>query len=108
MERKLSAIPNPSALVFLQESRDLISYCALRPGDVTAYGICPGKYSYWHYSEGTPEQYSSTHFGGGNLVFTDGHVEFRKLNRIRSGDFGLMPGNDTQSASSRKCYDPAF
>ena len=108
MERKTSEIPNPSALVFLQESRDLVSYCALRPGDFADWGICPGKYTYWHYNEGTPEQYSSTHLNGGNLVFTDGHVEFRKLDRIISGDFGLIPGTDTHSAPSSKCYDPAF
>ena len=108
MERKLSAIPNPSSLVFLQESRDLVSYCALRPGDFSDYGLCPGQYTYWHYNEGTPEQYSSTHFEGGNLIFTDGHVEFRKLIRITAGDFGLTPGTDNHSASSTKCYDAAF
>ena len=108
MERKLSVIPKPSALVFLQESRDLVSYSALRPGDFADWGICPRKYTYWHYNEGTPEQYSSTHFNGGNLVFTDGHVEFRKLDRIISGHFGLVPGTDDHSAPSSKCYDPAF
>ena len=48
------------------------------------------------------------HHEGSNVLFADGHVEFRKLDRITSGDFGLVPGNDTHSAPSAKCYDPAF
>ena len=108
MERKLSAVPMPSALVFLQESQYLISYNALRPGNFGDYGICPGAYTYWHYNDGTFEEYSSTHSGGGNLIFTDGHVDFRWLKRIKSGDFGLSPGNDTQSVSSSSCYNATF
>jgi prepilin-type N-terminal cleavage/methylation domain-containing protein/prepilin-type processing-associated H-X9-DG protein len=108
MERKLTVIPKPSALVFIQESLFLISYNSLRPGQFDDYGIDVGGYTYWHYNDGTLEEYSSTHFGGGNLTFTDGHVEFRKLNQIKSGDFGLSPATDTQSASSSQRYDPAF
>ena len=108
MERKLTVIPKPSALVFIQESYYLISYNSLRPGQFDDYGICPGGYTYWHYNDGSLEEYSTTHFGGGSLTFTDGHVEFWKTNQIRSGSFGLSPATDTQSASSSQCYEPAF
>lgn len=108
MERKLTVIPNPCSLIFIQESLYLISYNALRPGIFNDAGICPGAYTYWHYSDGTFEEYSSTHFSGGNLIFTDGHVEYWPRMRIRSQDFGLTPGNDNQSAPSTTCYQPAF
>ena len=37
-----------------------------------------------------------------------GHVKYRKLPKITSGDFGLIPANDTQSASSSKNYPASF
>jgi prepilin-type N-terminal cleavage/methylation domain-containing protein len=108
MERKLSDVPMPSAVVFMQESLYLVSYSSLRPGEFgPEYGICPGQYTYWHYNDGTLEEYSTTHFNGGNLIFTDGHVEFRWANNIRSSDFGLS-GNDSNSAPSSRCYNATF
>ncbi len=112
MEKQLSAIKNPSRLIFIQESSVQISFCALRPGDATEFGGPPGTYSYWHdnLSTGNPnkELYSSTHFQGGNLIFCDGHVEFRQRTKLRSGDFGLSPTNDTQSAQSNIPYSASF
>ena len=110
MERKLTDVPKPAALVFLQESQILISYNALRPGDFSSYGYCPGQYTFWRYNDGIQETYSATHAHGGNLIFCDGHVEYRKLNLIRSGDFGLLPGTDTPNVTNAndKCYSPAF
>ena len=109
MEKKLSAIKNPSRLVFIQESSVQISYCALRPGDGPTFGGPAGTYTYWHdnLSTGT-ELYSSTHFQGGNLLFCDGHAEFRKRTKLRSQDFGLNPANDTQSTQSNVPYTASF
>ena len=52
--------------------------------------------------------YSIIHTRGGNLLFTDGHAEYRKASTLRSRDFGLTPGEDTQAADSLKTYHAAF
>ena len=31
------------------------------------------------------------HFGGGNLVYVDGHAKYRPFRLLRSSDFGLAP-----------------
>jgi prepilin-type processing-associated H-X9-DG protein len=54
------------------------------------------------------ELYSVNHFLGGNLLFCDGHAEFRKALKLRSEDFGLNPSNHTQTAQSNLPYTPAF
>ncbi|MEO5802785.1 MAG: prepilin-type N-terminal cleavage/methylation domain-containing protein [Verrucomicrobiota bacterium] len=104
MERKLTDIKSPSQLIIIQESSVQISYCALRP-----FYFGGPTYSYWHdnLSTGT-ELYSTVHFQGGNLIFADGHVESRKAAKLRSGDFGLNPSNDTQTAVSNIPYTSAF
>jgi prepilin-type N-terminal cleavage/methylation domain-containing protein/prepilin-type processing-associated H-X9-DG protein len=109
MEQKMSNVKNPSALIFIQESTVQIAFCALRPGDATDFGGTPGTYTYWHDNLSIgKELYSSTHFLGGNFVFCDGHAEFRQRTKLRSGDFGLNPANDTQSSQSNNSYYPAF
>ncbi len=110
MEKSLSTFKSPSQLIFIQECLVKIAFCALRPADASEFGIPPGNfYTYWHH-ELTPgkELYSSTHFQGGNLLFCDGHAEFRQRLKLRSGDFGLNPANHSQSASSNDIYTPAF
>ncbi|MDB6122891.1 MAG: hypothetical protein JWQ71_1884 [Pedosphaera sp.] len=112
MERKLSDIRNPSALIFIQESTIQISYCALRPGDFSSFGIgAPGQYTYWHFYDDVVkkhETYSISHAEGGNLILSDGHVEYRKAGKLRSGDFGLSPDTDDNTAPSNKLYAPLF
>ena len=109
MEQKISNIKSPSRLIFIQESIVQISFCALRPGDAADFGGTSGTYTYWHdnLSIGR-ELYSTTHFEGGNLVFCDGHVEFRKRTLLRSGDFGLSPANDPQNTQANIPYTPSF
>ena len=70
----------------------------------------PGTYTYWHDSITVgKELYSSTHFQGGNLLFCDGHAEFRQRLKLRSGDFGLKPADDTQITGwSGNSYQSAF
>ena len=109
MEKPLSVAKSPSELIVIQESSVLISYCALRPGDAVDFGGSPGTYSYWHdnLSTGT-ELYSALHSQGGNLIFCDGHVEYRQRIKLRSGDFGLSPSNDTQKTQSNNSYTASF
>jgi prepilin-type processing-associated H-X9-DG protein len=56
------------------------------------------------------ENLSNVHFRGGNLVFADGHAEYRKYKDLRSGHFGLTPDEPyepTRDQSGRD-YDAAF
>ena len=108
MEKTLSDIRAPSQVIFIQECLVKIALCALRP----AYNFSgpPGTYTYWHDSITVgKELYSSTHFQGGNLLFCDGHAEFRQRLKLRSGDFGLKPADDTQITGwSGNSYQSAF
>jgi len=109
MEKSLSAIKAPSQLIFVQESSVQISFCALRPAYAADFGGPPGTYTYWHDNLTIgKELYSSVHFQGGNLLFCDGHSEFRQRTKLRSGDFGLSPANDTQNTQANIPYSPAF
>ena len=42
---------------------------------------------------GQLHRYSVVHEMGGNLVYGDGHVEYKKLKKITSKDFGLKLAN---------------
>jgi len=109
MERSLSEINAPSRLIFIQECLVKIAFCALRPAYAPNFGGPAGTYTYWHDNLTIgKELYSSTHFQGGNFLFCDGHAEFRQRMKLRSGDFGLNPTNDTQNAWSNDIYTPAF
>jgi prepilin-type processing-associated H-X9-DG protein len=70
-------------------------------------------------SPGCVEQYNSSHFEGGNLLFADGHAKFRKFRTIRSGEFGLVPDEpylidlkqaycNSSGSCSGKTYNAAF
>jgi prepilin-type processing-associated H-X9-DG protein len=45
----------------------------------------------WHQVENGKEDSLSAHGEGLNLLFVDGHGEFRNYRDLRSGDFGLFP-----------------
>ena len=100
----------PAALAFLQETCLGIHVCGLRPfrvDDAVEDGLA--RYTWWHDNEpGRGELYSVIHARGGNLIFADGHVEYRKASTLRSGEFGLTPADDSQSALSTKQYQAAF
>lgn len=103
--RQLSSVKNPAGIIFIQESLTKIRFCATRPL------FAGGKYIYWHdnqFASTAEELYSVVHNKGGNLIFCDGHVEFRKGQQLRSKDFGLTPPDDTQATSTSIQYDAAF
>ena len=106
MERTLSDTRSPSQVIFIQECLVKIAFCALRP---MTFPSTPGTFWYWHDNATVgKELYSSTHFQGGNFVYCDGHVEFRQRLKLRSGDFGLTPAEDTQNTIATNPYKPAF
>ena len=54
------------------------------------------------------ELYSIIHTKGGNLLYTDGHAEYKKGAQLRSQDFGLTPEEDTQKTLATKTYKSEF
>lgn len=95
--RKLSRIPNSSEFILAQEANFKYPKTTLVPwknwwGDIV--------YTNWQTPSTDPGtngawmEYSSIHgYGGGmvggNLLFCDGHVEFRSINDVRARDFGF-------------------
>ncbi len=104
--RPLSAIPQPAKTALIREARFQLSAALLRPEFINAGN---GNFSYYifHYSTDSIQNYDNNHRGGGNLIFMDGHGEWRSLTNIRSGDFGLVPSEDDISAPTSKFYQPA-
>jgi prepilin-type processing-associated H-X9-DG protein len=115
MCRKIVDVPSPATIVFLEETDEALNLCGMRPQDIEdVVNGDPSKefYSYWQDHDepgwGPGQYYSHTHNQGGNLIFCDGHAEYRKGALLRSRDFGLLPGNDTQAANPATVYKPAF
>lgn len=103
MELSLASIPRPSDVVIMQETIRLVSFTALRPGIATDFGLCPGGYTFWHVNlkPGT-DWYSDIHNRGGNLVFVDGHAQYRKAKQLRARDFGLTDGSSGKADDDQK------
>ena len=99
--RKMSAVRRPAGVVYLQEYYTYTTTAYLRPMRMSS----GNKFGLWAY-ERSPglQNYTSLHENGGNLLFLDSHVEYRKAKAVRSGDFGLVPDNHTQEAASGQ-YD---
>jgi prepilin-type N-terminal cleavage/methylation domain-containing protein/prepilin-type processing-associated H-X9-DG protein len=87
--RPLSAIPEPAAIVYLQEFSFRTNAARHFPFIMKGRG-----YAQWYW------QTSQNHAAGGNLLFADGHVRWKRQEALRSGDFGLTPPNDAPT------YDP--
>ena len=96
MNRRASSMRNLASIAYMQEIWNTRNGAYLRPFGSGA------TYKWWHYTDpsnetapGTREHYSVTHELGGNLVFGDGHVEYKKLRALSSKDFGLKLANGT-------------
>ncbi|MBI3852342.1 MAG: type II secretion system protein [Verrucomicrobia bacterium] len=107
--RPLSAVPRPATIILMQEAWSLANQLWNQPepndrSDAAFDGRSPTTYQEWQMwaSHDTHESFvsktyrenlSNAHSQGGNLVFIDGHAEYRKYLRLRTGDFGLKPDN---------------
>lgn len=115
MELPSTVVPNPSEIIFMQESLWLVSFTALRPAVGADFGIGnAAQFTYWHDGRSVnKELYSTLHSQGANLTFVDGHTEYRKAAQLRAKHFGLADGpsgkaEDTQKAESTLIYRSAF
>ena len=124
--RPLAAVPRPAAIILMQEAWSLSHNLWNQPepedrSESALEGLTRNTYHEWHMwaSLSTHESFISTylrenlcnvHDEGGNLVFVDGHAEYKKYRRLRSSDFGLLPDElyqPTQGQTDR-VWDPAF
>jgi len=124
--RPLSAIPRPAAIILTQEAWSLSNQLWNQPepgnrSEAALEGRIPTPYHEWHMwasrfvhesfiSTSMREHLSNVHDEGGNLVFVDGHAEYRKYRRLRSGDFGLQPDELYQPtrAQTDRTWMPMF
>ena len=107
--RPLSDVPRPASIILMQEAWSLSHNLWNQPepdnrSDEYLEGNKINLYSEWHMwaststhqsfiSKSYRENLSNAHEEGGNLVFVDGHCEYRKYRKLSSGDFGLLtPG----------------
>ena len=114
MELNLVQVPNPSEIIFIQETIRLVSYTALRPAVAADFGFCAGEYTYWHVNmEPGVDWYSTVHSSGGNFMLADAHAEYRKAATLRARHFGLSDGTsgkaeDDQRVNGMACYRCPF
>jgi prepilin-type N-terminal cleavage/methylation domain-containing protein len=92
LNKGVGKLRNPARTVVIQENYVLMNYIWYEPEGT---GVT---YSQWHTwtassaSEwsGTPrEHYNNLHQDGGNLIFSDGHAEYRKNKNTSSLDWAL-------------------
>ncbi|MDB6020175.1 MAG: prepilin-type N-terminal cleavage/methylation domain [Pedosphaera sp.] len=103
-------IPKPESIIIVQECSVRFNACALRPW-LSPYAGSDGSelYSWWHDNASLGyELYSVAHAIGGNELFADGHIVYRKAASLLSSEFGLSPGDDTQASDAQKVYRNAF
>ena len=112
--RRITAVPDAVGTIMLDESASATNAAMCRPmpsipGDF--YGV---RYHFnydseplvmylnfplWHNVVDGKEDMLDVHRGGLQMLFVDGHGEYRKYRDLRSGDFGLTP-NEPWSASN--------
>ena len=81
--RSLAAIPAPADIIFCHEVRNFFRAAQEKPRMVLSTGL---------YSGFTSMYYDSTHSGGANLLFCDGHAKWQKRSSIKFAQFGAKVG----------------
>ncbi len=124
--RPLSAIPRPAAIILMQEAWSLSHNLWNQPepndrSEEALEGNVPNTYHEWHMWASTADHESfitsyrrenlcNVHNEGGNLIFVDGHAEYKKYRQLRSSDFGLRPDQlyEPTRAQTNMDWDPLF
>ena len=81
--RSIAAISNPADIIFAHEVRNFFRAAQEKPRMVLSTGL---------YTGFTSQYYDSTHSGGANLLFCDGHAKWQKRSAIRFAQFGAKVG----------------
>ena len=109
--RSQAGIQSPSTLIWVHEYAFLSGETFIRPQSDPAAQGAPWNGNYRGWMEAGPFNYDNQHFDGGNLLFNDGHVKFRKQNSISGSEFGLGGPNAAlkgpQAAGLTAPLDPA-
>ena len=124
--RKITAIPRSASIIILQEAWSLSNQLWNQPepvdrSEAALEGQIKNTYREWHMyankavhpsylSKELREHLSNVHFEGGNLIFADGHAEYKKHIDLWSSDFGLLPNEPYEPSrdQSMTIWDPAF
>jgi prepilin-type N-terminal cleavage/methylation domain-containing protein/prepilin-type processing-associated H-X9-DG protein len=91
----LAAIEEPSSIILVHEYLFGASISYVRPFDAGIEDVSRAGL-YYRWLEGDPAygNIDQIHFNGGNLLFCDGHVKFRKVSGIAASEFGLTNVTD--------------
>jgi len=81
-DRTLASIPEPSSIVMMHEFGFYIRTAQMRPYRWPATG---NSYTFYSYHTTAMDR---LHFDGGNRLFCDGHVRFKKKTAMKFSDFG--------------------
>jgi prepilin-type N-terminal cleavage/methylation domain-containing protein/prepilin-type processing-associated H-X9-DG protein len=108
LQRAIATIRRPARVVCLQEGPIRANYLKLEP-----QAVAGGKYTEWHRYVVPPvaewpnvdgEQCSNLHSSGGNLVYVDGHADYKKYKKLESADFGLFTD---QACTNSEAWNPS-
>ena len=89
--RSLASIPAVSQTIVVHERNYAANGIFLYPRREEAGSPATASYPFFHHYSAGVEYFDNNHFDGGNLLFCDGHVKWRKYTELWSGDFGLTP-----------------
>lgn len=81
--RSIASVPEPANIIVAQDAKDIYGMVYLQP----KFGDLTGNDSFYY--EWLLPGYNDTHFDGGNLLFFDGHVKWRKPSTICMKEYGL-------------------
>ena len=88
--QSIAVIPNAAEIIWAQEQNTLTNTAWIRPryvSNASGNAVPPGPYQYVEWMNAI--SYASNHFEGGNFLFCDGHVKFRRRESIRATEFGI-------------------
>lgn len=84
MGRKINVITDTAGIIWAHEWNGRINAAFIRPYREHNGTSFTGKYMDWHRAF-----LDSAHFDGANLLFCDGHVKWRRQDKVCAADFGL-------------------
>lgn len=87
--RVYSRLRSPAELVYLQEMQAIVRSAQVRPYPTSTPRVYAGVNYRW---------FSDVHDRGGNLLWADGHVSYKRKREIRYADFGFPPELNTGKA----------